>query len=115
MTDGTGSEPCPCCGRRTLDERGGYDICRVCWWEDDGQDNSEADLVWGGPNSDLSLTQARANVLLRGIFDPRRTDLRKSQDPAATYEAGRIFVFAADRSAIMEPSTGWQSRSFVIE
>lgn len=31
--------PCPACGADTLDKRGGYDICDVCWWEDDGLDN----------------------------------------------------------------------------
>src|SRR3569833_2977032 len=34
---------CPCCGVRTLIERGGYDICSVCFWEDDGQDVPIAD------------------------------------------------------------------------
>lgn len=34
--------PCPCCGRRTLDELydseegTGYEICAFCGWEDDG-------------------------------------------------------------------------------
>lgn len=27
---------CPCCGFYTLDERGAYDICPVCFWEDEG-------------------------------------------------------------------------------
>lgn len=26
---------CLCCGYRTLDERGGHEICPVCFWEDD--------------------------------------------------------------------------------
>ncbi|HEI2325144.1 TPA: hypothetical protein SI485_004590, partial [Escherichia coli] len=34
-----GEEPdlykCPCCGYLTLPERGQYDICPVCQWEDD--------------------------------------------------------------------------------
>ncbi|MCL8250039.1 hypothetical protein AERO_01470 [Aeromicrobium fastidiosum] len=28
--------PCPCCGYRTLDSLGDYELCPVCWWEDDG-------------------------------------------------------------------------------
>ncbi len=54
-------EKCPCCGFPTLDERGGYGICELCNWEDDGQDDLYADEVWGGPNGDYSLTEARSN------------------------------------------------------
>ena len=27
---------CPCCGYKTLDSIGNYDICSLCLWEDDG-------------------------------------------------------------------------------
>ncbi|SDR99552.1 CPCC family cysteine-rich protein [Microlunatus soli] len=27
--------PCPCCGHRTLMTAGRYDLCAVCFWEDD--------------------------------------------------------------------------------
>src|SRR6267143_2433569 len=54
---------CPCCHFKTLHERGGFFICPVCFWEDDGQDDHDADEVRGGPNGSLSLTQARANFL----------------------------------------------------
>ena len=53
---------CPGCGYPTLAERGGYDICEVCNWEDDNQDDPKADEIWGGPNSDLSLTKNRINI-----------------------------------------------------
>lgn len=56
---GDGPYSCPCCGELTLPERGGYDICPVCTWEDDGQDEHDADIVRGGPNGDLSLADAR--------------------------------------------------------
>ena len=36
---------CPCCGACTLDSRGEFEICRVCWWEDDGHDNDTANEV----------------------------------------------------------------------
>lgn len=52
---------CPCCTSHTLDERRGYEICPVCFWEDDGQDNEDADTVRAGPNKGLSLAQARRN------------------------------------------------------
>ena len=38
-----------------------YEICGLCDWEDDGQDDDDADQVIGGPNSDYSLTEAREN------------------------------------------------------
>jgi hypothetical protein len=62
---------CPCCHYRTLEDRGGYDVCPVCFWEDDGQDDSTADEVWGGPNHDLTLTAARANYQRIGASSER--------------------------------------------
>lgn len=53
---------CPGCGYPTLSERGGYEICEVCNWEDDNQDDKNADEIWGGPNSNLSLTENRLNI-----------------------------------------------------
>jgi hypothetical protein len=67
-----GKYACPCCGHLTLDDRGGFDICPVCFWEDDGQDNADADICRGGPNGTLSLTQARANYQAFGASDERR-------------------------------------------
>ena len=71
---------CPCCRCRTLSERGGFDICPVCFWEDDGQDDHDADIARGGPNGDLSLTDARANFLRLGASDERSvTNVRPPQ------------------------------------
>lgn len=52
---------CPCCFMPTLNERAGYAICPICFWEDDGQDSDDADIVRGGPNHDYSLSEARSN------------------------------------------------------
>jgi hypothetical protein len=60
---------CPCCGYPTLAIRGGFDVCAVCHWEDDGQDSHDADRVRGGPNGHLSLTEARANYANIGAVD----------------------------------------------
>ncbi len=62
---------CPCCGYLTLSERGGDDICPVCFWEDDGQDDHDADTVRGGPNDRLSLTEARKNFAAIGACEGR--------------------------------------------
>jgi len=60
---------CPCCGHKTLCERDMFEICPVCFWEDDGQDDNDADEVKGGPNHDLSLTTARKNFKKFGACD----------------------------------------------
>lgn len=65
---------CPCCGFKTLDERGVYDICPVCFWEDDGQDDHDADVVRSGPNGAISLTQARENYQRFGASLERRIE-----------------------------------------
>ena len=61
--------PCPCCGFRTLKERAGYEICPVCCWEDDGQDDHDADRVRGGPNGSLSLSEGRKSFIRHGACD----------------------------------------------
>lgn len=50
--DGMGlhAHACPRCGHLTLGERAGFEICPVCFWEDDGQDDAEADVERGGPS-----------------------------------------------------------------
>jgi hypothetical protein len=63
--------PCPCCGNLTLDERGRDDICQVCFWEDDGQDDHDVDEVRGGPNYELSLSEARSNFRRIGAASER--------------------------------------------
>lgn len=101
--------PCPCCGLCTLSGRGDYEICRVCWWEDDGQDNERADTVMGGPNYHLSLTQGRVNYLREGISDPSRLDLRGNQEPAEKYRVGRVFEMSPDSALVLEPESEWSA------
>ncbi|MGJ5041231.1 MULTISPECIES: CPCC family cysteine-rich protein [unclassified Bradyrhizobium] len=89
---------CPCCRFLTLGERGGFEICPVCYWEDDGQDDHDADLVRGGPNGALSLTEARANFKTLGASEaahracvrlPRRTANASSSHDAGPSSARR--------------------------
>ena len=54
---------CPCCGYYTLPERadGTYEICPVCFWEDDGLQLLNPNFV-GGANR-VSLNQGRKNFI----------------------------------------------------
>jgi hypothetical protein len=60
-TESSDAVRCPCCRFRTLVEAAAYEICPVCYWEDDGQGDDDADIVRGGPNGTLSLEVARQN------------------------------------------------------
>jgi Cysteine-rich CPCC len=57
---------CPYCGHATLTERGAYEICGECGWEDDGQHGHDSEMVRGGPNGPVSLDAARAAYERRG-------------------------------------------------
>ncbi|MCI8630474.1 MAG: hydrolase [Firmicutes bacterium] len=52
---------CPCCGYYTFDSEpnGNYDICPVCFWEDDPITIDDTTFV-GGANR-VSLQQAQLN------------------------------------------------------
>ncbi len=41
-----------------------YECCPICYWEDDGQDDEDADVVRGGPNASLSLLEARETIVV---------------------------------------------------
>lgn len=101
-------ESCPCCGRKTITERNEYEICRVCWWEDNGQDNRNSDIV-SGPNGNISLTRARFNFIKTGIFDPERSDLQKSIEPKDKYPIGRQFI-VDKQNLIWEIGTDWKKK-----
>lgn len=95
---------CPCCGYPTLFERHIFDICELCNWEDDGQDDPYADAAWGGPNKSYSLTQARENfarylVMYEPERDPRLDGHDSEAQRAAKQEVVRAFdaiIAAAD-------------------
>lgn len=58
---------CECCGYYTLPEesRGNYNICPVCFWEDDIVQLEDPNFE-GGANEE-SLNQARSNYLHFGV------------------------------------------------
>jgi len=100
-------ESCPCCGNRTIGERGNYEICKVCWWEDEGQDNQHSEQVMGGPNYEISLVMGRYNYLTYGLYDPKRTDLMELKAEENEFEIGRIFEII-DNEYLTEKGTDWK-------
>lgn len=62
---------CPCCRHLTLGEGDAFEVCPVCFWENDGQNDADADDIRGGPNGGLSLAQARRNFRNLGACNAR--------------------------------------------
>jgi hypothetical protein len=61
-------QQCPCCDFFTLDERGAWEICPVCFWED-GDTDLDCPDERSGCNHGLTLRLARANFLQFGACE----------------------------------------------
>ena len=63
--------PCACCGYLPLDEPpGSFDLCPVCFWQDDPVVSDDPATPTGGPNA-VSLEEARRNYRTCGACEPR--------------------------------------------
>ena len=62
---------CPCCGYKTLNEEppGTFEICKICYWEDDNVQFNNPDFE-GGANKP-SLRKAQKNYVLFGACEER--------------------------------------------
>lgn len=60
---------CPCCGYLTLDEEppDTYEICKICFWENDG--GQFRNLDYSGGANEVSLKQAQRNFLSFGACE----------------------------------------------
>ena len=75
------SYPCPCCEKLTLDEptHETWDICPVCFWEDDRVQFEDPSFA-GGAN-DVSLLAARKNYSEFGASERKFIDRVRVASP----------------------------------
>lgn len=79
-----GNFTCPCCGYKTLDEQSSWDICNICYWEDDPL-QFEYSYLEGGANT-VSLREAQKNFIEFGACEVdmsnyvRRPDIHDVKD-----------------------------------
>ena len=106
---------CPCCGARNLGERGFWEICSVCWWEDDGQDNKDTVVFDERPDGHTGLSRARLYFILHGISQPDRHDLIEIKESIEQFYLGREFVFDEKTRTISEIGTDWKSVFTVVQ
>ncbi|MBC5635305.1 hypothetical protein H8S33_00570 [Ornithinibacillus sp. BX22] len=75
---------CPCCGYKTLVEEppGTFDICEICFWEDD---DYQYEFVDDTGANDVSFREAQQNFIAFGAVNqrclefvrpPKKTDMR---------------------------------------
>lgn len=71
---------CFICGHRTLDERCDWDICPVCFWEDDVMLTPDDVDKTSPANKGMAVSEAQANFMLLGASsETRRTNVRPPQ------------------------------------
>jgi hypothetical protein len=61
---------CTVCGHKTLQTKGHYEICPVCFWEDEGDIEDFSQPTYG-PNGSLSVEKARINYELFGAVNKK--------------------------------------------
>lgn len=76
--------PCPCCGYKTYGEmpKGDYDICPVCFWEDDPIQS--ADINYTGGANRVSLKQGQQNFMDFGACEKEM--IKNTRDPKPSEE-----------------------------
>ena len=58
---------CKCCGYDTISEYGEYEICAICYWEDDKYQTENPESINGA--NKISLNQARKNFAEFGAVE----------------------------------------------
>jgi hypothetical protein len=94
---------CPCCGYRVFEQApGSYDICHVCFWEDD-----PAQLLdpWyaGGANAP-SLAEAQVNNQRIGACNPRCIELVDGAQLGDKRDSEWRMVSDADHPFVRRPA-----------
>jgi hypothetical protein len=78
--------PCPCCGYRVHEAPGEYEICPICYWEDD-----PVQLRWpqypGGANHE-TLIEAQRNFRTIGASEERVAHLTRDPVDGETVDPG---------------------------
>jgi Cysteine-rich CPCC len=74
-----GKRACACCGHLTLQlDPGDYEICPICFWEDDPVQLNDPDFKPGA--NKVSLNEARENYRRLGVSEARfRGDVRPAR------------------------------------
>jgi hypothetical protein len=104
--------PCPCCGHLVFGEPPGcYEICPICFWEDDIMQLRYPDL--GGGANRPSLIEAQANFRRVGACEERLlAHVRKPQDGDVREKCWRLFNPESDQIESRSGTKGYVASAF---
>ena len=71
-------EICPCCNYNTLDARGEYDICPLCYWEDTGV--NELDIYVSINQQSLGEAKTKFDKIKNSLFEIKNQKYLKKCD-----------------------------------
>lgn len=91
--------PCRCCGFWTLSDPqpGSYEVCAVCFWEDDAVQNADPEYE-GGANR-VSLSEARDNYIRIGACEQMSVASVRSPKAAEFPPVPILYGLEEDRAA----------------
>lgn len=93
---------CPCCGYLTINEQpGSYDICHVCFWEDDPV--QLLDPWYAGGANRLSLQESQRNVVTIGACDENGLEHARGVQPGDRRDSQWRMVTEADKGKVKKP------------
>ena len=86
MTD-PAKYPCPCCGYFIFGgPPGSYDICEICFWEDDSSQLRFPNI--GGGANHVSLIEGQCNFALLGVCESRLASKVRRPEPSDQRDFG---------------------------
>jgi hypothetical protein len=93
---------CPCCGFQTLGAPpGSFEICRVCFWEDDAVQLLDPWFAGGANRS--NLVEAQASYATCGAVEERFLQYVKDALPTDVRDAAWRRVAVYDRAFVRRP------------
>lgn len=102
---------CPCCGYKTLPERGSYDLCPVCWWEDEGLEPWE----YSGPNAQTLVEAQQAYLAERRPYRRRPGKVRAPKKQEARDPGWRPYELTDELLARVERANAEFQREWEAE
>ena len=92
---------CPCCGYKAFSEPGSYEICHICFWEDDSVQS--ADPWFAGGANKPCLADGQKNYAKFGAMEERFVSEIKPPTDKDEIDLGWRPVMDSDKNFVTTP------------